>query len=129
MKGWKINKPFSLIDTEIEESVVNNNQSKIRITKALITLSDVLRFNGELETDEIVLGSNGLGVVTETEPNLFGLEKGKRVFVESVRCCETCYNCKKGDKDKKAEDDPTDQKNGAEALKNSLGKGFHKCWL
>jgi threonine dehydrogenase-like Zn-dependent dehydrogenase len=100
MKGWKINKPFSLIDTEIEESVVNNNQSKIRITKALITLSDVLRFNGELETDEIVLGSNGLGVVTETEPNLFGLEKGKRVFVESVRCCETCYNCKKGDKDK-----------------------------
>ncbi len=100
MKGWKITKPFSLIQTEVEEKNATENQSKVRITKALITLSDVLRFNGELETDEIVLGSNGIGIVTETEPNLFGLEKGKRVFIESGRYCENCYNCKNGNKDK-----------------------------
>ena len=100
MKGWKITKPFSLIQTDVEEKCEIVNQSKIRITKTLITLSDVLRFNGELETDEIVLGSNGIGVITEIEPNLFGLEKGKRVFVESVRACENCYNCKNGMKDK-----------------------------
>ncbi len=100
MKGWKITKPFSLIETEIEENDVLVNQSKIRLTKALITLSDVLRYNGELESEEIILGSNGIGIVTETEPNLFGLEKGKRVFIESVRCCNACYNCKNGDNEK-----------------------------
>ena len=100
MKGWKILKPYSLIESEISAGNESVNSSKIRITKALITLSDVLRYNGELETEEITLGSNGIGIVTETEPNLFGLEKGKRVFIESVRCCGECYNCKNGDKDK-----------------------------
>lgn len=100
MKGWKILKPYSLIESEIIDNAMETNSSKIRMTKALITLSDVLRYNGELETEEITLGSNGIGVITETVPNLFGLEKGKRVFIESVRCCGECYNCKNDEKDK-----------------------------
>ncbi len=98
MKGWKIINPLQLKEKEISESDNNACLSKVKITKALITIADVLRYNGDIDCDEIVLGSSGIGVVTETETNLFGLEKGKHVYIESSRACGECYNCKSGNK-------------------------------
>lgn len=96
MKGYKITKPFTLNEVEINEEIPSSAQAKVKVSKALITLSDVLRFRGDLESDEIVLGSSGIGLVSETEANLFGLEKGKRVYIDPVKTCDECYNCKKG---------------------------------
>lgn len=100
MKGWKIIKPFTLEERDIAETNDINALAKVKITKSLITLSDVLRFNGEIDCNEVVLGSSGIGVVTETEANLFGLEKGKHVYIEPNRECLTCYDCKSGNKTK-----------------------------
>lgn len=96
MKGWKIVKPFSIKEQDLSESENLNTLSKVKITKALITLSDVLRYNGELDSQNVVLGSSGIGIVSETEANLFGLEKGKRVYIEADKECLECHNCKSG---------------------------------
>lgn len=96
MKGWKIVKPFTIKEQEINEKEYLSAPSKVKITKALISLSDVLRFSGELDSNNVVLGSSGIGIVSETETNLFGLEKGKHVYIESNRECLECYNCKSG---------------------------------
>lgn len=94
MKGWKLVKPLDLKETEKEEINESKSLCKVKITKSLITHSDVLRFNGDIETNNVFLGSSGVGIVVETEANLFGLEKGKRVYIEPNRECGECYNCK-----------------------------------
>ena len=96
MKGWKIVKPLTLQEEEIFEQEQSSSLAKVKITKALITLSDVLRFQDEIEGDVVVLGSSGLGVVSETETNLFGLEKGQHVYIVPNSPCKNCHNCKSG---------------------------------
>ncbi len=100
MKGYKISKPFTLEEKEISENTSNQVQSKVKINKALITLSDVLRYRGELDCKEVVLGGSGIGIVSETDANLFGLEKGKHIYIDPTRACEECYNCKRGEQGK-----------------------------
>lgn len=97
MKGYKINKPLELIETEV--NVDNNLQSssKVRIVKALITTADVLRFNGTIPTNKII-GSAGIGIVNEADANLLDIEKNKRVFMQSKRGCGECFRCIDGNK-------------------------------
>jgi len=85
MKGWKIVKPFTLKEEEILETDVCESFTKVKITKSIITLSDVLRYKDELDGENVVLGSAGIGVVSEAKTNLFGLEKGKHVYIEPYR--------------------------------------------
>lgn len=95
MKGWKLVKPLTLKEEEIAEQTGVDSLIKVKITKALISMEDVLSFKGENDLDSIVLGSAGVGVVSEFKTNLFGLEKGSHVYVEPVRQCNSCYMCKK----------------------------------
>ena len=96
MKGWKIIAPSQIEEHEISESSESSTLSKVKITKALISLSDVLTFKGEFDCNDVVLGRAGIGIVSETETNLFGLEKGQHVYVEPYKQCGECYNCKSG---------------------------------
>lgn len=96
MKGWKISSPMNIVEHESADSLENSGLSKVKITKALITLADVLRYKGDIESEDIILGSSGIGIVSETETNLFGLEKGQHVYVEPNKACGECYNCKSG---------------------------------
>ena len=96
MKGWKLTAPLKLEEKELAEGLEKNSRAKVKVTKALITLADVLRYNGELDVDGFVLGSSGIGIVSEIQTNLFGLEKGKHVYIEPNRPCNDCVNCKSG---------------------------------
>ncbi len=96
MKGWKLVEPFTLKQQEIDENTELNSLTKVKITKSLITLSDVLRYKDELDGESVVLGSSGIGVISESETNLFGLEKGKHVYIEPIRECLECQNCRGG---------------------------------
>ncbi|MBR0190047.1 MAG: alcohol dehydrogenase catalytic domain-containing protein [Clostridia bacterium] len=100
MKGYRLTKPFNVTEKEIAETPQTATLPKVRMTKALITLSDVLRYTGEIDANEVVLGSAGIGILSETGQNLFDLEKGKRTYLEPVRECENCYNCKNGEREK-----------------------------
>ncbi len=96
MKGWKIEKEKFIVERTLKDNAPSTNFSKVKITTALITLADVLRYQGEISVDKIVLGSSGIGVVSETDANLFELEKGKRVYIDSFSACGKCYNCVSG---------------------------------
>ncbi|MBR2870660.1 MAG: zinc-binding dehydrogenase [Clostridia bacterium] len=96
MKGWKLVKPLSVKETEVVESNEIESLCKVKITKSLITRSDVLRYNGEIDCKNVFLGSSGVGIVVEAQANLFGLEKNNRVYIEPNRECSECFNCKSG---------------------------------
>ncbi len=96
MKGWKLIKPFTIEEKEIADSNEFGYLSKVKITKALVGLSDVLRYNGEIDSESVVLGSAGIGIISETDANLFGIEKGKHVYITPNHECNECFNCKSG---------------------------------
>ena len=93
MKGWKLTKPLDLKEETISEINTSDVATKIKIIKALVTLPDVLRFSGEIDSKNVVPGSYGIGIVSETSANFFDLEKGKHVYIEPARPCGNCYNC------------------------------------
>lgn len=97
MKGYFITdeKKLDLLEVKEDEKLIGT--PKIKTTMALITLPDVLRYNGEVFAENIVLGSTGVGIVSQTEANLFDLEKGKHVYIEPNTECGECYNCINGD--------------------------------
>ena len=97
MKGYKITKPYILEEKELLETQGNGAQSKVKVNKALITLTDLLRYRGEYDGADVVLGGSGIGIITETDANLFGLEKGKHIYIDPTRSCDSCYNCKRGE--------------------------------
>ncbi len=100
MKGWILEKPNTLTESEIPEIETANSSAKVKITKTLLTLSDILRYSGEEDCEKVVLGSYGIGVISEADVNLLDLEKGKHVYVEPMRSCEECYFCKQGEREK-----------------------------
>ena len=100
MKGWILEKPNTLVETEISEVESASSSAKVKITKTLLTLSDVLRYSGNEDCENVALGSYGIGVVSETDVNLLDLEQGKHVFIEALRSCDDCNFCKDGDKEK-----------------------------
>ncbi len=97
MKGYKSLSPLSIVEEECIETCTDSQSCKVKVTKALITLADLLRFKGEIETKDVYLGSSGIGLISEASPNFFGLEKGKRVYIEPYSQCYECYNCKNGE--------------------------------
>lgn len=95
MKSYIIDKPGHIF-LQSEEGVPPAEQcAKVRITKAGISESDILRYTGQ-GTFPIVPGRQGSGVVSEIGENSSGLVKGDRVFLNPYLPCGTCYHCKTG---------------------------------
>ncbi len=92
MKGWHTIAENTIEEKSIDELFDNLTSSKIKITKSMLTLNDVLRFT-EGNPKNTVLGSYGLGVVSEPGANLFDLQKGTRVYVNPHVNCKHCFNC------------------------------------
>lgn len=97
MKGYKIVKPFTLKEVEIPEPEFSTGKAKVKMTKTLVTLPDFLRFMEGSNEVSHVLGSYGIGIISETDTNFFGLEKGTHVYIEPFTPCGECYNCKNGE--------------------------------
>lgn len=100
MKGWKVVEPHKIVEQEITENSSESALSKVRITKSLLTLADVLHYDGTIDAQDLVLGSSGIGIVSETDNNLLNIEKGTQVYVDSKKNCGECYLCKNGNKSK-----------------------------
>ena len=99
MKGWKLING-SVQEQEIIEDASVSSDAKVKITKALISLRDITCLTGETETENVVLGGCGIGIISEATNNLFGLEKSQRVYIDPYRACNNCYNCKNNEQSK-----------------------------
>lgn len=96
MKGWQLIKPLKLEEKKSADNSENKGV-KVKITKALVTPLDVLRYSGDIDVENVCLGSYGVGVVSEADVNLFELDKGKLVYIEPSRACGECYYCRKNE--------------------------------
>ncbi len=92
MKGWHVVDKNLIEEKTIDEHFDSLTCTKVKITKALLTLKDAITFS-EGENKGFVLGGYGIGVVSEAGENLFNLQKGTRVYINPTLSCNKCYNC------------------------------------
>jgi threonine dehydrogenase-like Zn-dependent dehydrogenase len=106
MKGWILHgaNDLELKELEIPE-LKDNSKVKVKLTKSMITVDDVLRYTGETKVNDIVLGSAGIGILSdENKDDLFSNQddqnKIPRVYVNPYKPCKECYTCKSNSKAK-----------------------------
>ena len=96
MKSYLIDRPHHILLQSEEGVAPPQGCAKIRMTKAGISESDILRYLGQ-GNYPVIPGRQGAGVVSEIDPdNPMGLVKGDRVFVNPYLPCGNCYHCKTG---------------------------------
>ncbi|MGN0819957.1 MAG: alcohol dehydrogenase catalytic domain-containing protein [Christensenellaceae bacterium] len=98
MEGLQIVAPGAIESIEKTELFENVDSLKIKITKTLITEEDFNTFNGDPNVNyPIIPGRIAVGKVAQiSSDNVYGLEKGDRVFLHSVTNCNKCFECTKG---------------------------------
>ena len=95
MKGWIVKKPLTIEREDISRGENNEeNLTKVKITKCLLTISDVLTYNGTNEQTDFALGSYGTGIVSESSDST--LTPGTHVYVRPYIPCNECNNCQNG---------------------------------
>lgn len=99
MNGWHITAPKKVEDRIMDEVFDAQIDTKVMVTKSLITLADVMRYQSA-DKPNTVLGSYGIGIVSEPGQNLFDLKQGTRVYITPTLACKECYNCKNDEPNK-----------------------------
>lgn len=100
MKAWQITAPNTMEETTRQDNLESVSSSKIKITKALITESDLISYSEKNSVYPIIPGRTAIGLVTETGKNCFGIEKNMRVYINPILTCNECFNCRSGNKNK-----------------------------
>lgn len=84
----------------VKKSEIAAGQVKVRVTHVLVSNYDAYCFTGEIPvTYPRTPGRFAVGVIVEVGENCYGVEKGARVFLNDMRPCGKCYNCKSGKRD------------------------------
>ncbi len=98
MKAWRVYGANDIRCDELASQTVGPGCVKLKITYSAISLTDRLIFEGALSTDKapIIIGRQGVGMVTETGAGVTGLQRGDHVAVDTYVPCGTCGNCKAG---------------------------------
>ena len=84
MKIWQLAYPHSLQHVSAPDLKLTPDKVKVKITKALLTESDVAVYSGALKVKSpFIPGKFAIGQVTEADENSF-VKKGERVYLAGV---------------------------------------------
>lgn len=99
MDKWILVGQSKLERQEQERLTVGATQVKVRVTHVMLSNYDALCYTGEQKVNyPVTIGRAAVGVITELGDHCFGLNVGSRVYLNAVRPCGGCYNCKSGDR-------------------------------
>lgn len=84
MKVWQLAYPHNLQHVSAPDLKLQDNKVKVKITKALLTETDVAVYNGSIKTKApFIPGKFAIGQVTEAQEGSF-IRKGERVYLAGV---------------------------------------------
>ena len=84
MKVWQLAYPHNLQHVTAPDLKLTNDKVKVKVTKALLTESDVAVYTGAVKvTPPFIPGRFAIGQVTEAEEGSF-IRKGERVYLAGV---------------------------------------------
>ena len=84
MKVWQLAYPHNLQHVTAPDLKLVDDKVKVKITKALLTESDVSVYSGAIKVKSpFILGRFAIGQVTEANEDSF-IKKGERVYLAGV---------------------------------------------
>ncbi len=94
MKAWRLNAPHSLELTDIESQSVADDCAKIKLKYSAVSESDIMMYSGKIPfTSPIVLGRQGIGMVTEVGKDVKNISRGDMVAIRPFSACGCCQMC------------------------------------
>ena len=98
MKAWKALGPDSVVLEQYEPEKVGKNEVKIKMLASSISETDVLTYSGKLgmKPFPIILGRQGVGMVSEVGENVGNFKRGDRVYIRPQVYCGECSECLRG---------------------------------
>lgn len=97
MNNWVLTAQHKIEVINQQRQTVGAGQVKVRITHVLLTNYDALCYSGDKKVPyPRTIGRNAIGIVTETGDNCYGIKVGARVYLNPLRACGRCYECKCG---------------------------------
>lgn len=99
MQGWQIAKAGEIENIVKTEPLIDVNSVKLRITRALITIEDVVTYLGDDKRVKypVIPCMTAIGQINELPVESPYFEKGTRVYVSAVKNCGKCSNCVNGE--------------------------------
>lgn len=97
MKAWRIYEPNTVRFDEMDSLPVGEGCVKLKMLRSAISYTDAQIYLGKLKVEyPLILGRQGVGMVTEVGANVTGYKRGDRVAVNSVAPCRVCGDCLDG---------------------------------
>lgn len=98
MKAWKALGPYSVVLEQYEPEKVGKDEVKVKMLSSAISDSDVMTYSGKLgmKPFPIILGRQGVGMVSEVGENVSNFKRGDRVYIRPQVYCGECSECKRG---------------------------------
>lgn len=97
MKAWRLNAPNSLELTNMDSQPVGPGCVKIKLIYSAISAMDKLLYDGKLPFEgPLVLGRQGVGMVTEVGEGVKTVARGDIVAAKPFSSCGSCLKCKGG---------------------------------
>lgn len=96
MKAWTLTSPKQLnMITQEPSALTEETNVKVKMEQVLFASTDYALYEAGMgKKGSLVLGRNGVGVVSETFDSKALLSKMDRVVIEPYIACNTCTNCK-----------------------------------
>ncbi len=97
MKAWRLNAPNTLELTDMESQPVGDDCVKIKLKYSAVSESDIMLYSGKIPIDApLVLGRQGIGMVTEVGKNVKNVSRGDIVAIRPFSACGCCQMCASG---------------------------------
>lgn len=95
MKAWKVTgeKTTELID--LGSQSVESGCVKLKMLAASLTTTECCLYTSDAP-GPLVMGRNGVGLVTEVGDSVVGIKRGDTVYIRPVSSCGECAHCRSG---------------------------------
>ncbi len=97
MKAWKVTSEKTIELADLGAQAVSPSCVKIRMLTALVDTAEAAVYNGNASLP-LIVGRNGVGMVTETGEEVTSFKRGDKVYIRPVSSCGVCSACKKGNR-------------------------------
>ncbi len=96
MENWVLKSELRLEKEDVPSGEITPAQAKVKVTHVLLTDEDLLLYKGITKSKyPKTIGRAAVGIVVEAGEECYGIEKGMRVYLEPMRPCGECLECKR----------------------------------
>lgn len=96
MKAWKVIAQRQVRLSDLGSQAVSPDCVKLKMLASTVGVSEASLFNGA--SSPVIIGRNGVGLVSETGSEVTGFKRGDKVYVRPVSSCGECGYCRSGRK-------------------------------